>query len=113
MDRKEREKNGDEPLERNIAIHIFTASSAMVGVSLTVISIVHSFTGIRDAAPLVDDLLAVGALMFLVACILSYITLRSGNPRRMHRVESAADVVFLSGLACAVLVCTLIVWAVV
>ena len=98
--------------ERNIAIHIFTASSGLVGVCLTVISIVHSFPAIQTAAPLADDLLAVTALMFLTACILSYVTLRSGVRKRMHRLESAADLVFLAGLGCMVLVCAVIVWAV-
>lgn len=98
--------------ERNIAIHIFTASSGLVGVCLTVISIVHSFPAIQESAPLVDDLLAVSAVMFLTACILSYITLRSGSRRRMHRLESAADLVFLTALGCMVAVCSVIVWAV-
>lgn len=98
--------------EKNIAIHIFTASSGLVGVCLTVISIVHSFPGIQTAAPLADDLLAVTAVMFLTACILSYVTLRSRGKKRMHRLESAADVVFLAALGCMVAVCAVIVWAV-
>lgn len=85
----------------------------MVGVCLTVVSIVHSFgQKIQEAAPWVDDLLAAAAVMFLTACVLSYITIRSRKPARMHRVESAADLVFIAALACMVAVCSSIAWAI-
>lgn len=101
----------DTPLERDIAIHIFSASAAMVGVCLTVISIVQTFTRSQAVRTLVDDLLAVNALIFLCACLLSYWALRTRSIRRMHRVESAADIVFLVGLCGTVLACGMIVWA--
>ena len=101
----------DTPLERDIAIHIFSASAAMVGVCLTVISIVQTFTRSQAVRTLVDDLLAVNALVFLCACLLSYWALRTRSVRRMHRVESAADIVFLVGLGGTVCACGMIVWA--
>ncbi len=101
----------DTPLERDIAIHIFSASAAMVGVCLTVISIVQTFTRSDRVRTLVDDVLAVNALIFLCACLLSYWALRTRSIRRMHRVESAADIVFLVGLAGTVFACGMIVWA--
>ncbi len=102
----------DTPLERDIAIHIFTASSALVGVCLTVISIVRSFTETHKIQTMVDDVLAVNALIFLCACLLSYCALRTRSSRRMHRVESAADTAFLVGLGGMVMACGMIVWAV-
>ncbi|WP_395750100.1 hypothetical protein [Prosthecobacter sp.] len=101
----------DPPLERDIAIHIFTASAAMVGVCLTVISIVQTFTRSHLVQTLVDEILAVNAMLFLGACFLSYWALRTRSSRRMHRVESAADVIFLLGLSGTVLACGMIVWA--
>ena len=98
--------------ERNIAIHIFTASAALVGVCLTVISIVRSFPAIQSGAPWIDDLLAVNATAFLTCCMLSYFTLRTRSARRMHRMESIADVIFLAGLSSMVAVCAYIVWAI-
>lgn len=58
----------DTPLERDIAIHIFSASAAMVGVCLTVISIVQTFTRSHMVQTLVDEILAVNAMLFLCAC---------------------------------------------
>ena len=99
------------PLEHDIAIHIFTASAALVGVCLTVISIVRSFTEAHKIQTLVDDLLAVNAMIFLCACLLSYCALRTRGYQRMHRVESAADTAFLIGMAGMVIACGMIVWA--
>ena len=101
----------DTPLERDIAIHIFTASAAMVGVCLTVISIVQTFTRSHLVQTLVDEVLALNALCFLCACFLSYWALRTRSIKRMHRVESAADIVFLIGLSGTVCACVMIVWA--
>lgn len=98
---------------RDIAIHIFTASAAMVGVCITVISIVGQITRGSFLHRAVDDLLAVGAMVFLGSCLLSYAALRSRGERRMRRLETAADTVFILGLLLLVVVCALIVWTVV
>src|SRR5205823_9095631 len=44
---------------------------------------------------LADDFLASDALLFLTSCLLSYAALRARSLRRMHRIERAADVVFI------------------
>jgi hypothetical protein len=104
----------DAPVvERDIAIHIFTASAALVGVCLTVISIVGRITAGTTVHRLEDDLLAVDAMVFLTSCLLSYGALRVRGKGRMHRLETAADIVFIIGLCGLVLACGLIVWAVV
>ena len=100
-------------LDHDIASSIFTVSAGLVGVCLTVISIVHSITGSRVIYWLVDDLLAVDAMMFLGSCLLSYFSLRSRGQGRAHRLENAADAVFLTGLLGLVAASALTVWAVV
>jgi len=99
--------------ERDIAIHIFTASAALVGVCLTVISIVGRITEGALLHRMVDDLLAVDAMVFLTSCLLSYAALRTRGGSRMHRTERVADMVFIVGLSLLVLACAGIVWAVV
>lgn len=104
-----------EPLstERDIAIHIFTASAALVGVCLTVISIVGRITKGPLIHRMEDDLLAVDAMIFLASCLLSYGSLRVRSKRRIHRLETIADITFLVGLSGLVLACGMIVWTVV
>ncbi len=104
---------GDPSPDRDIAIHIFTASAALVGVCLTVISIVRSIIAEREINRFVDDLLAVDAMVFLASCLLSYFALRSRRKLRAHRLENAADSVFLTGLLGLVVAGGMIVWAVV
>jgi hypothetical protein len=55
---------------------------------------------------------AVDALIFLVACFLSYAALRVPHLRRMHRVESLADIIFLLGMTGIGAACVLFAWTV-
>src|SRR6267143_3127148 len=81
-------------LEQDICIHIFTVSSAMVGVCLTVIGLIRVVITLGNADTLADDLLAGDALLFLVSYLLSYWALRSRGLRRMHRLEKIADAIY-------------------
>ena len=98
--------------ERNIAAHIFTTSSVMLGLCLTIISIMRGQWNPGNLETIVDDIIAIDALVFLVACFLSYAALRVRHVRRIHRIESLADGVFLLGLSGLGLACSLFVWSI-
>lgn len=100
----------DVHLEEDVSIHIFTASAAMVGVCLTVIGLLRVVLSIRGGTTLADDLLALDAILFLVACLLAYFALRTRSARRMHRIERLADSLFITGLTLMVVVCSIIVY---
>jgi branched-subunit amino acid permease len=68
--------NNKTKLEEDICIHIFTVSSAMVGVCLTVIGLIRVVITLGKADTFADDLLACDALLFLTSCLLSYGALR-------------------------------------
>lgn len=104
--------NSDKHLEEDICIHIFTVSSAMVGVCLTVIGLIRVVITLGKIDTLADDLLAGDAFLFLVACLLSYSALRTRGIRRMHRVERFADGVFILAMILMTAVCGLITYAV-
>ena len=110
----EGETNGDRDpdthLEQDICIHIFTVSSAMVGVCLTVIGLIRVVITLGRADTLADDLLAGDALLFLLSCLLSYWALRSRSIRRMHRLEKVADGIFIIAMIGMVIVCALITY---
>lgn len=105
-------QNSNFHLEEDISIHIFSASSAMVGVCLTVIGLLRVFITIKKINTLADDILAIDALLFLISCLLSYWALRTRISHRMLLVERLADMVFILGLLLMVTVCILITYAI-
>src|SRR5213079_1783831 len=100
-----RHSDSSTHLEQDICIHIFTVSSAMVGVCLTVIGLIRVVITLGRADTLADDLLAGDALLFLISCLLSYWALRSRSLRRMHNIERAADVVFIVAMVVMTAIC--------
>ena len=99
-------------LEQDICIHIFTVSSAMVGVCLTVIGLIRVVITLGRADTLADDFLAADALLFLISCLLSYWALRSRSVRRMHRLEKIADGIFILAMIGMVIICALITYTI-
>ncbi|MCW8809170.1 MAG: hypothetical protein OQK79_13835 [Rhodanobacter sp.] len=87
-----------DPFDHDLCVHIFTASAAMVGVCLTVIGIIRVVIALRKADLFVDDLLVADAMLYLLACLLSYWALRTRSIRRNHRLERIADAAFLIAL---------------
>ncbi len=101
-----------QPLEEDISIHIFTVSSAMVGVCLTVIGLIRVVITLRKVDTFADDLLAIDAVLFLISCLASYLALRTRSHQRMHRVEYFADRVFIVALIFMVVICGVITYAI-
>src|SRR5438034_8274665 len=108
----ESQRDPNSHLERDICIHIFTVSSAMVGVCLTVIGLIRVVITLGTADTLADDFLAGDALLFLISCLLSYWALRSRGLRRMHRLEKVADVTFIVAMIGMVIICALITYTI-
>src|SRR3954464_2526 len=108
------EQNGKQrrELEEDICIHIFTVSSAMVGVCLTVIGLVLVVITLGKGDTFADDLLAGDALLFLVSCFISYAALRSRGMQRMRRLERVADGVFILAMLVMVAVCAFLTYAI-
>ena len=106
------DRDRDTHLEQDICIHIFTVSSAMVGVCLTVIGLIRVVITLGRADTLADDLLAGDALLFLISCLLSYWALRSRSLRRMHRLEKIADGIFILAMIGMVIICALITYTI-
>src|SRR5213595_4133092 len=109
---KQSQRSPDSHLEQDICIHIFTVSSAMVGVCLTVIGLIRVVITLGTADTLADDLLAADALLFLISSLLSYCALRSRGLRRMHRLEKIADGIFIIAMIGMVIICALITYSI-
>lgn len=104
------EDRSQERIEEDIAVHIFTASAALVGVCLTVIGLFRISDRLKDVSNVGQALLAVDALAFLASCVLSYNALKTRRRKRRHTVERIADTVFLTALALMAIACSLIAY---
>ena len=87
----------------NLSRHILPTSAQLVGVCITVISLVK-LLHIGQVGSLLDKLLAIDALIFTVSAALSYASMRRAESAGL---EKYADQFFMLGLlelgACAVL----------
>src|SRR5213082_2822208 len=87
---KQSQRSPDSHLEQDICIHIFTVSSAMVGVCLTVIGLIRVVITLGTADTLADALLAADALLFLNSSVRCCKARRSRVLRGMHRFDGIA-----------------------
>jgi uncharacterized membrane protein len=110
--RASEEPKPQSALEEDICIHIFTVSSAMVGVCLTVIGIIRLLITLRKADTIADDLLSADAVLFLLATLFSYWALRRRSARRRPVLERTADGLFLVAMLLMVAVAGYITYAI-
>ncbi len=99
-------------LADDLCIHIFTVSAGMVGVCLTVIGLIRIVISIRKIDTVADDILAVNAVLFLIACLVAYSALRSRDRRRMVKLEHVADAVFLLAMTVMVFACLFLTYSI-
>jgi hypothetical protein len=81
---------------KNISYHILPVAATMVGVCMTVISLVQLVPKSAISA-WADELLAINALIFLVSAWSSFWALRHQD--NADRFERIADWLFLTGLS--------------
>src|SRR3982750_992833 len=103
-----RQRDANTHLEQDICIHIFTVSSGMVGVCLTVIGLIRVVITLGRADTIADDLLAAEACLFLTTSLLSYAALRSQGVSQMKRLERYADWLFIAAMMLMVVICAFI-----
>jgi hypothetical protein len=106
-----KEIKSSDALNEDICVHIFVASSAMVGVCITVIGIFQVVTTLRKEGTLGDDMLAINSIFYLITTILSYWSLRTRQFRRNHLLEKCTDFLFLAALTCTTIIAGFITWA--
>ena len=85
----------------SLANHILPVSATMVGVCMTVVSVIQLIPA-NAVAPWADRLLAIDSLFFLASTALSYWSLR--HPAVGQFAERYADRLFLFALGVMVLV---------
>lgn len=98
-------------LDERVCRLICPIASAMVGVCLTGIGLLHVSVVIGRRAGVADDLLAIDSLLFLVATLASYFSLRSLDHRRLHAMERVADATFIAAMLLLTGACFVITYA--
>lgn len=91
---------------REIARHVFTGSTTMVGVCVTVIALFRVMK--ISVQTYADEILGLDNFIFIIAALLSYSALRKENNIRMERW---ADVLFFTGMLIMLLVGLIIVFS--
>ena len=82
-------------MKPKLSNHILNISATMVGVCLTMLSIIQLAP--RDSiSHWVDDALSLDSLCFLMSTLLSYWALR--HPDVSEKFENTADIIFMSGM---------------
>lgn len=97
-----RERNAD------ISRHILPTAATMVGVCVTVVSIVRLFESTTPHASIVDNVIAGDAVLFLVSALLSYAALRTAGDT--PRLERYGDLLFLTALTVLVGSSIMLAW---
>jgi len=81
--------------KKNISHHILPTSSNLLGLCFVLLSFMKvTRTGLETV---IDEFVAVAVILFLLASIFSYASIRTRSDRS-DQYEKIADVIFLSGL---------------
>jgi len=93
---------------RDVSTHILPTSATMIGVCITVVTIVRLLQADKAVKTMMDDVVAIDSAFFLIAAILSYLSVRS--QRHSQGLERWADLVFMLGLMVMVAVSFMLAW---
>ena len=99
-----------ERREENLCVQIFSVSATLVGACLTVIGLFRAIHQLQSVDGLADNILAVDALGFMLACLFAYFGLRSREDERRRRMERLADRIFLTSLGLMTVVCAMVAY---
>ncbi len=103
----------DEQREHDLTMHVFSISAAMVGVCLTGIGILRLIAAQTKAQTLGDEFLAADAVLFVIACFLSFWSFKTRNASHRQKLRLLVDVLFMLALVVMVGVCAVIAYALV
>jgi hypothetical protein len=91
--------NDKEPNDSRIAHHIISVASTLAGVCLALIT-VFKVTD-KGTTTYSDEILSIASCLFLIACLLAYLSIRSG---RSQKLEFVADILLFSAMVIMILV---------
>ena len=94
-------------------ITVLSVSSGMVGVCLTAIGLIGILKSLNSIETIVDDMLAVAAMIFMIATLLSFLGMRTSVTKNWPSFGRVLDLVFCGGLVLVVVATVLLTWVVI
>jgi multisubunit Na+/H+ antiporter MnhF subunit len=105
------ELSSKDEIETSISVDVFSVSAAMVGVCLTVIQLIQ-MNADQKAHTVVDEILALDSIVFMIACVVSFLALKSKKHSRIKKIlENIGDGCFLLAISTMVVAITLVVYS--
>lgn len=92
---------------------MLSVASGMAGVCATAIGLIGIVKKMNEIETIVDDLFAVGALLFLTVTGISFLGLRTRLGKKQQGLLLAIDVTFFVGLGAVVVAALLLTWMVI
>ncbi|WP_139826347.1 hypothetical protein [Derxia lacustris] len=83
---------------RDELVNLLTAAGTLAGLCITVVALMKTLVNAAHAATIVDDLFALGALLFLLCVYVIFWALRTRRPGLTLRLTAVADTLFLAAL---------------
>jgi len=108
-------ERGDAQADERFYTHLLTVlsvSSGMVGVCLTAIGLIGIIKSLNKVEILVDDMLAVGAVLFMVTALLSFFGIRTRLSQAWRGLARTIDILFCLALVLVVVATALLTWEV-
>jgi hypothetical protein len=111
-----------QPAERDLAqdderqythlLAMLSVSSGMVGVCMTAIGLIRITKALNNVETLVDDMLAIGAVLFMVTSLLSFAGMRTRLRQTWRGLARTNDVLFCLSLVLVVVATAMLTWEV-
>lgn len=105
-----------QPNNEELRTHLLTmlsVASGMAGVCATAIGLIGIVKRLSTIELIVDDLFAMGALLFLFVTGLSFFCLRTRLGKKSHKIVLLIDFAFFLGLTTVVIASVLLTWMVI
>src|SRR6059058_3648157 len=99
----------EQQIERELTIQLYTQmfalGGAMVGVCLTVIGVLRLIIEVKGYRTMADDLVAIDGMLFLFACVSSFLTLKATDRAKRKLFQRITDTVFLGAITLMMAIC--------
>jgi hypothetical protein len=96
------EQSPDDDRVYSHLLTLLSVSAAMVGVCLTAIGLVSVIEALNKVQHVVDEILAVGTIVFSIVTLLSFLGIRTRIRRTWPSYMLMLDIVFCIGIAAIV-----------